>query len=76
MVDIEIMFKALKLAWIAKLLSLGNPNWKTIPDYYLKRVGGLNFLLRCKYDKKYLTSLPVFYRNILKYFRELKTLEL
>ena len=74
MVDIEIMFKALKLAWIPKLLSPGNPNWKTIPDYYLKRVGGLNFLLRCNYDEKYLTSLPVFYRNILKYFRELKTL--
>ena len=74
MVDIEIMFKALKLAWIPKLLSPGNPNWKTIPDYYLKRAGGLNFLLRCNYDEKYLTSLPVFYRNILKYFRELKTL--
>ena len=74
MVDIEIMFKALKLAWIPKLLSPGNPNWKTIPDYYLKRVGGLNFLLRCNYDEKHLTSLPVFYRNILKYFRELKTL--
>ena len=74
MVDIEIMFKALKLAWIPKLLSPGNPNWKTIPDYYLKRVGGLNFLLRCNYDEKQLTSLPVFYRNILKYFRELKTL--
>ena len=40
MVDIEIMFKALKLAWIPKLMSPGNPNWKTIPDYYLKRVGG------------------------------------
>ena len=74
MVDIEIMFKAVKLAWIPKLLSSGNPNWKTIPDYYLKRVGGLNFLLRCNYDEKHLTSLPVFYRNILKYFRELKTL--
>ena len=73
MVDIEIMFKALKLAWTPKLLSPGNPIWKTILDYYWKSVGGLNFLLRCNYDKKYLTSLPVFYRNILKYFRELKT---
>ena len=52
----------------------GNPKWKTVPDYYLKGIGGLNFLLRCNYDEKYLTSLPVFYRNILKYFRELKTL--
>ena len=74
MVDTEIMFKALKLAWIPRLLSPGNPKWKTVPDYYLKGVGGLNFFLRCNYDEKYLTSLPVFYGNILRYFRELKTL--
>ena len=37
MVDIEIMFNALKLAWIPKLLSPGNPNWKTIPDYYIQK---------------------------------------
>ena len=74
MVDTEIMFKALKLAWIPRLLSPGNPKWKTVPNYYLKGVGGLNFLLRCNYNEKYLTSLPVFYGNILKYFRELKTL--
>ena len=46
MVDIEIMFKALKLAWIPKLLSPGNPHWKTLPDYYFKRVGGLNFFIK------------------------------
>ena len=67
MVDTEIMFKALKLAWIPRLLSPGNPKWKTVPNYYLKGV-------RCNYDEIYLTSLPVFYGNILKYFRELKTL--
>ena len=39
-----------------------------------KRSRGLNFFLRCNYDEKYLTSLPMFYGNILKYFRELKTL--
>ena len=46
MVDIEIMFKALKLAWIPKLLSSRNPNWKTIPDYYLKRVGGFKLSVK------------------------------
>ena len=74
MVDTEIMFKALKLAWIPRLLLTENPKWKTVPDYYLKGVGGLNFLLRCNYDEKYLSSLPMFYGNILKCFRELKTL--
>ena len=43
MVDTETMFKALKLVWIPRLLSPGNPKWKTVPDYYLKGVGGLNF---------------------------------
>ena len=59
---------------IPRLLSPGNSKWKTVPDYYLNGVGGLNFFLRCNYDEKYLTSLPIFYGNILKYFRELKTL--
>ena len=74
MVDTEIMLKAQKLAWIAGLLTPGNPNWKTIPNYYLLRVGGLNFLLRCSYVEKYLASLQVLYGNILKHFRELKTM--
>ena len=74
MVDIDIMFKALKLAWIPRLLTSGNQNWKTVPDYYLRKFGGLNFLLRCNYDAKYIKSIPLFYRNILVYFSELKTL--
>ena len=47
MVDIDIMFKALKLAWIPRLLTPGNQNWKTVLDYYIRKFGGLNFLLRC-----------------------------
>ena len=74
MVDIDIMFKALKLAWIPRLLTPGNQNWKTVPDYYLRKFGGLNFLLRCNYDAKYIKSIPLFYRNIPVYFNELKTI--
>ena len=40
----------------------------------LQKNGGLNFLLRCNYDTKYLKHLPIFYRNILEYFRDLKSL--
>ena len=43
MVDTEIMFKALKLTWIPRLLLPGNPKWKTVPDYYLKGVGVSTF---------------------------------
>ena len=37
LVDIDIMFKALKLAWIPRLLIPGNQNWETVPDYYLRK---------------------------------------
>ena len=74
MVDVNIMFKAVKLAWIPRLLNPGSQNWKTGPDYYLRKFGGLNFLLRCNYDVKDIRSIPLFYRNILVYFNELKTL--
>ena len=50
MADIDTMFKALKLAWFPRLLIPGNQSWKTVPDYYLRKFGGLNFSLRCNYD--------------------------
>ena len=47
MIDIEIMFKALNLAWIPRLLSPGRQNWRTVPDYYLHRLGGpAKFLIK------------------------------
>ena len=74
MIDIEIIVKAFKLAWISRLLSLGRQNWKIVPDYYFRKLGGLSFLLRCNYDPKHLISLPSFIRSILVYFNELKSL--
>ena len=58
--------KALRLAWIPRLFAPGRKNWKTIPDYYLGRYGGLSFLLRCHYGTKYIDGLPFFYKDILK----------
>jgi len=49
-------------------------NWCTIPNYFFKKMGGLNFLLRCNYDSKYLNDLPIFYKTILDNFNELKSL--
>ena len=46
MTDVEIMIKALRLTWIPRLLTPEIRNWKTIPGYYLRKTGGLNFLLR------------------------------
>ena len=76
MTDVEIMIKALRLAcnWIPRLLTPEMRNWKAIPDYYLNKTGGLNFLLRSNYDVKYIDGLPLFYKDILTFFTELKTL--
>ena len=37
-------------------------------------MGGLNFLLRCNYDTNFFNDLPLFYKKILEFFNELKTL--
>ena len=68
MIDIEIMLKALKLAWIPRLQKTA------VPDYYLRKLGGLNFLLKCNYDPTHLNFLPSFFQSILSYFNELKSL--
>ena len=74
MTDVEIMIKALRLAWIPRLLNPVSLNWKSIPDNFFKKLGGLNFLLRCNYDAKYLDpKLPAFYKDILSFFSELKS---
>ena len=77
MVDVDLMLKALRLAWIPRLMTAGKRNWCTIPNHCFRKRGGgggLNFLLRCNYDTKYLEHLPIFYKNILEFFNELKTL--
>ena len=76
MTDIEAMVnEALRLALIPRLLTPEISNCKAIPNYYLSRIGGLNFLLRCNYDVKYIDSgLPLFYKDILTFLNELKDL--
>ena len=74
MTDIETMIKALRLAWIPRLLQNGQSNWKFAPDHFLNTYGGLRFLLTCNYQKKDFENLPLFYKDILLYFHELKTL--
>ena len=77
MTDFDIMLKALKLAWIPRLLRISdNNNWCTIPKHYFRSKGGLNFLLGCNYDTSYFNDLELFYKKILEFFDELKTLYL
>ena len=74
MVDFETMIKALRLAWISRLLEERQANWKTVPVHFFSKLGGLNFLLTCNYDVKYCENLPRFYRDILSFFSILKSL--
>ena len=75
--SIDVLEKSLKLAWISRLLAdekICRESWKTIPNYIFEKYGGLNFILRCNYDKKFLEQidLPQFYKLILRHFLELK----
>ena len=75
--SMEVLAKSLKLAWISRLLAdeqICSESWKSIPNHFFGKYGGLNFLLRYNYDKKFLEriDLPQFYNLILRYFLELK----
>ena len=75
MTDVGLMFKAMRLAWIPRLLKHANSNWNSVPNFFLRRLGGLNFLLRCNYDVTFLNSkLPTFYKDMLSFFDDLKNL--
>ena len=76
--NIDIKFKSLKLAWIARLFSNqpGLESWRVIPDHYFSKFGGPIFLLRCNYDEKCLdqSGMPSFYKQILLFFKDLRVL--
>ena len=74
MTDVDLMLRSLRLAWVPRLLTAGDCNWCTVPHHFFRKLRGLNFLLRCNYDPKYLPQLPIFYRNMLEFFKELKTI--
>jgi len=54
--------------------SQGMESWKVIPCFFFKKYGGLNFLLHCNFDEKFLKSIkmPSFYKKILSFFFKLK----
>ena len=75
---VETLCKALRLAWIRRFLrsdNRGMESWKVIPCSFFKKYGGLNFLLHCNFDEKFLKSIemPSFYKQILSFFLELKS---
>ena len=65
MPDIQCVNKALRLAWIARILE--NGKWCKILNDYLKKNGGSQFLLKCNFDCKYLSNIPHLYLELFKY---------
>ena len=73
--NIFLINKALRLSWISRLVADRPGNWKKIPQHFLDKSGGIEFLIKCNYDDKSLDKqIPAFYRNMLLYFKELKCL--
>ena len=67
------MLKALKLAWIPRMIRTSDDsNFCIIPKHYFRRKGGLNFLLRCNYGTNYFNDLPIFYEKMLDFFNKIK----
>ena len=64
MTDVDSMIKELRLAWIPRLLRGGHQNWKSVPNYFFDKYGGLQFILNCNYDVKYFEKLPIAHNSI------------
>ena len=40
MTDVNLMFRSLRLAWIPRLLTVGDHNWCTVSYHFFKKLGG------------------------------------
>ena len=72
--NILAVVKSLRLSWLGRFLISSNETWQAIPSTYLNKRGGLPFLLKCNYDLTHLEKkLPLFYSEMLEYFKELSS---
>jgi len=72
--EFESMIGVLKLNWIKSYLTQPNSIWFHIPKCIFKKVGGLEFLLKCDFE---ITKLPIklsnFHKQILQYWKMIFT---
>ena len=66
--DISKFQISLRLAWLARLLQ--KRKWQTIFDYYMRKVGGIHFLLQCNFSVNTLPYILTFYRTMLNWFKK------
>ena len=60
MTDIETMIKALRLLWIPRLIREGYPNWKFVPDLFLRNTGAFIFSDHVITTQRTLKMCPLF----------------
>ncbi len=72
--DFESMVGMFRTNWIKTFLSQNESIWFHIPKNIFKKMGGLDFLLRCDYE---ITKMPVklsdFHKQVLHYWKMLFT---
>lgn len=44
MIDVDVIIKSLRLAWIPRVLENNKSNWKTDPEHFCRRCGGWSLL--------------------------------
>ena len=72
--NFRTVVKSLRLSWLGRFLNHTNESWQAIPNDSFNSYGGLPFLLKCNYDSKLLDKQPpLFYGEMLDYFKELRT---
>ncbi len=72
--EFESMVGVLKLNWIKMYLAQPNSMWFHIPKSVFKKVGGLDFLLKCDFEvSKLPIKLSKFHKQILYYWKMIFT---
>ena len=72
MLDIESMMSAQRIMALKEYFADGNSSWKAISDEFLCNVGR-KFILFCDFDTRKLPAyIPVFYKECLDAWSELK----
>ena len=66
--DIFLFNKAIKLAWVGRILS--KDNWNVVLESQLHKYGGLLLLLNCNFAPQKIQVAP-FYRQMLDFFQKL-----
>ena len=68
--NVHTAVKSLSLSRLGRFLNCTNETWQAIRNSYSNKCGGLSFLLKCNYDSKHFHKMPLFYSEMLGYFKE------